>query len=665
MVNKNLFSIIFLTFFIFSSLLGQGYRGDVINYCDVDSVLLEASDGYNSYLWNTGETTSSIWAKRSGTFVVKQMSGSTTVLDTFLLDLNNVKVASNDTTVCYGVDYSIKLKNVEPYCLSGNYTCDFGNTEDVSGYNNHGLTGLPLISTEDRFGNEEGAIFLSPSTTNPASLSVIQIPYSENQDIFNSFTLHCWLRPDSIYGTSAMDNTYYIINKWKPAVKDLSECSYALTIDKEGYIGFLTSDGVSSQEFKVTKAKVVDGNWSMVDVVCCLNELKIYINGTLMLSESINVFPQKLEQPTYIGAALGLKNHNYQGGIDDIRIYTCDLSKQEIKNLKDSNSTYNYSYVWNDGSTSENLHINPTETQDFFVDVTSIYNNTCRTGVTISVYPEFNVNITQMKKGCPDTEEGILLVSATGGVPFGDGRLPYDYDYPLGVLFSDSLMYKLPKGTYEVTVTDSVGCYITQKAEVETYPKLGINIICDPAKIYPQNPIISLRTEIECDTSYVYKYFWDFGDGNGSYSVETTHDYGAFDEEVYSEFIIKNIQTYEADCKDSATYTLQIARPNLKIPNVFTPNGDGVNDTFEITLEDDPERTLMEVFLGNSLHIYNRQGKLVYTKIDYAGKPGEFDGGNLPDGVYFYVLECRGSKEDTVYKGFFHIFRNALDNVEQ
>lgn len=638
-------------------------RSDVQSFCHTDSVLLEAPQGYDSYLWNTGETTQSIWAKRSGTFIVQQTSSAGVVYDTFLLDLNRTSILQNDTTVCYGADFNLSIANTEPYCLTGNYTFDNGSPNDVSGYGNDGLTALSLIPIPDRDGSPDKAIMFSPSTVNPPTLSVIQIPYSPSQDITNSFTIHCWIKPDSIYGTSAMDDVYYIVNKWKPLEGDLSECSYALTINKQGYIGFMTCDGNNTQQFIADIAPVVYGEWHMIDVVCSLNKIHIYINATKVLSADINVFPQILEKPTYVGAALSLLNHNYQGGMDDLRIYTCDLSKQEIKNLKNSNSTYNYQYLWSNGDIDDNINISPIDTEIYYVEVSSRY-NTCFDTVIIDVYPEFNVSVTQMKKGCPDTEEGMLVVNATGGVPFS-GRLPYKYDFPLGYLSSDSLMYKLPKGIYTITVTDSVGCSITQDFEVETYPKLGITISCDPEKIYPQNPVVSLETTVECDTCYVNKTFWDFGDGNYSHAVAPSYNYGTYDEEVYAEFIIKNFQTYEADCVDSAIYILQIAEPKLRIPNVFTPNGDGVNDTFEITLEDDPERSLSEVFMENTLSIYNRQGKLVYTKLNYAGKPGEFDGGNLSDGVYFYVLDCKGTKENTVYKGYVHIFRNALDDYEQ
>jgi gliding motility-associated-like protein len=190
---------------------------------------------------------------------------------------------------------------------------------------------------------------------------------------------------------------------------------------------------------------------------------------------------------------------------------------------------------------------------------------------------------------------------------------------------------------------------------------LNIEIIAEPDKVYPTKPEINFSTKISCDTCYVINYLWDFGDGKSSNLAEVTpHDYGLFDQEKHKDgFVVTHYQTYEENCVDSASLIIPLGEPNLRIPNVFTPNGDGVNDTFKITLEEDNSKTILDVFWNNNLAIYNRQGKLVYSKIDYDGKIGEFDGGNLPDGVYFYVLRCFGVK-DASYQGYVHIFRNSL-----
>ena len=79
--------------------------------------------------------------------------------------------------------------------------------------------------------------------------------------------------------------------------------------------------------------------------------------------------------------------------------------------------------------------------------------------------------------------------------------------------------------------------------------------------------------------------------------------------------------------------------PQLLIPDGFSPNNDGVNDTFEIL-------NLRDLFPNFDLEIYNRFGVLVYkgnsNTLDWDGKTNQkgikLDKGYLSNGVYFYIL---------------------------
>lgn len=77
------------------------------------------------------------------------------------------------------------------------------------------------------------------------------------------------------------------------------------------------------------------------------------------------------------------------------------------------------------------------------------------------------------------------------------------------------------------------------------------------------------------------------------------------------------------------TFTVNVpVDTDIFIPNVFTPNNDGVNDFFFI-------RNLPDA--GNQLIITNRWGKVVYQDNDHTNSK-QWDGDGLPDGVYYYKL---------------------------
>ena len=74
----------------------------------------------------------------------------------------------------------------------------------------------------------------------------------------------------------------------------------------------------------------------------------------------------------------------------------------------------------------------------------------------------------------------------------------------------------------------------------------------------------------------------------------------------------------------------------IEIPNVFTPNGDNVNDLFTIK-----STGVKEI----DLQIFNRWGQLLYS---FNGVKASWDGintngGKAPDGTYFYLIELGGN----------------------
>jgi gliding motility-associated-like protein len=79
----------------------------------------------------------------------------------------------------------------------------------------------------------------------------------------------------------------------------------------------------------------------------------------------------------------------------------------------------------------------------------------------------------------------------------------------------------------------------------------------------------------------------------------------------------------------------------LIIADLLTPNGDGVNDTWLIEG--------LSLIDGCTVSIFNRWGNKLYETTSYQNEwDGTKDGKRLPDGAYFYVIECDG---EVSYKG--------------
>jgi gliding motility-associated-like protein len=68
-----------------------------------------------------------------------------------------------------------------------------------------------------------------------------------------------------------------------------------------------------------------------------------------------------------------------------------------------------------------------------------------------------------------------------------------------------------------------------------------------------------------------------------------------------------------------------------EIPNSFTPNSDGINDTWNIKY--------LSSYPNNKVDVYNRYGEKVYSSIGYASPwDGRYKGADLPTGTYYYII---------------------------
>ena len=168
--------------------------------------------------------------------------------------------------------------------------------------------------------------------------------------------------------------------------------------------------------------------------------------------------------------------------------------------------------------------------------------------------------------------------------------------------------------------------------------------------IVPYNlPLITYNTDPSTD------YIWDIYNietGESIFTTEEALDTVTFTEE--GDYSIRYIVESREGCFDTLYYsTIHVdAASLLEVPNIFTPNGDGINDEFYVKHE-----TLLD-FHGT---IVNRWGKKVYEWTDpNGGWNGQIQGskGESPAGVYYYFIKATG-KDEKVYeqKGVFHLIR--------
>ncbi len=93
----------------------------------------------------------------------------------------------------------------------------------------------------------------------------------------------------------------------------------------------------------------------------------------------------------------------------------------------------------------------------------------------------------------------------------------------------------------------------------------------------------------------------------------------------------------EGGCTVSDTIFVKVLK-SPEIPNVFSPNGDGINDTWNIKY--------LESYPGATIEVYNRYGQIIYRSLGYS-KPwdGRISSGTaLPIGTYYYIINPKNSR---------------------
>jgi len=230
---------------------------------------------------------------------------------------------------------------------------------------------------------------------------------------------------------------------------------------------------------------------------------------------------------------------------------------------------------------------------------------------------------------CPDDTIGTAIAVPSGAVP------PYTYSWDFGA--TTDYVTGLSYGIYTVTVTDTNGATASDTVLVD-----ALDYDCD-----------GIYNIDEGGTPGGGGGDGDLdGDGIPNYEDEDSDGDGLPDSE---EFDYDNDGVGFDDCDgDGIPNFLDPDLCDLLIPAVFTPNGDGDNDTWEILG--------IHAYPDNVVQVFNRWGELVYYKEGYdnefngrANTRTQMNGGDglLPIGTYYYVVKIYETGD--IYSGYVYI----------
>ncbi len=104
-------------------------------------------------------------------------------------------------------------------------------------------------------------------------------------------------------------------------------------------------------------------------------------------------------------------------------------------------------------------------------------------------------------------------------------------------------------------------------------------------------------------------------------------------DDIYYYFAVKG----RGGCTSRDTlFVVSLSMPTP--PNTFTPNGDGINDTWEIKY--------LDQYQGCMIQVYSANGQLVYSNVGYTKAwDGTYKGNKMPSGTYYYVIDPKNGRK--------------------
>lgn len=282
--------------------------------------------------------------------------------------------------------------------------------------------------------------------------------------------------------------------------------------------------------------------------------------------------------------------------------------------------------------------------------------------VTIDTSSTFVVEVTDTI-GCVSYDTTLvqifyLEINADTTVCVGDnaqinavpllGTGPYIFDWSPTTGLSDStignpLANPDETTTYTLIVSDANSCTDTVDFTVSIRERAESNF---QVEFFPSCEGLFAQFENQSQRADFYSWLFESAQFSTAENPDFIFPYG-------QTLDITLIASTQVGCADSTTLTVDAQTFteifDLTIPNVFSPNGDGVNDFFEIGIN----HKLSEC---TAVKIFNRWGTIMYQSEggihNWDGRT--FHGQEAQEGTYFYIFDINGQ----LFKGTFELMRN-------
>jgi len=586
------------------------------------------------------------------TLTIQDTLNDCIVLDTFTLSLtDSIELQINFTNSCFGANNGTAVAEVNPV---GEYTYLWSNDSITNSISDLSPDTYTVTVT-----SSGGCVVIDSVTIEelaPIELNIDSIPttcYGDSNgiaivtivgDITDNYT-YLWSNGATTDTTTNLipDSTYYV------TVTDSLGCMAmnSVLITQPDSISFTlnaTSAGCSGNEGTISVDNLSGGtgdytiSWSHDDMLTesIASNLPTGIYNVTVTDDNdcMATIPIEVGSPNAITLSISSTD------------VLCFEGNTGTASVSVGGGTGSYTYEWDDEDMQMTATANNLSFGDYIVTVTDGVGCVQTADITVNEPDAITLSVSSTDVSCFGENDGTASVSVSGGT----GGYTYEWDDEDMQMTATAVGLSI--GTYTVVITDANNCMadasvsITEPNQIESVSDMVVifqNSMEQPLNIESTAPILSWEAvnseNIDMTSSSPPSGISQNNTLNLIYTLADSRAPGQ---------VTLNVSPQDGDCEgEPATVTIQIFPDGgpVFIPEVFTPNGDGFNDEWEIrfNLRDNPS--------DYAIKIFSRNGQKVYE----AGSMTDFwDAEGYPDGAYYYIIM---DKNNNTYKGTVSVIR--------
>lgn len=361
-----------------------------------------------------------------------------------------------------------------------------------------------------------------------------------------------------------------------------------------------------------------------------------------------------------------------------------------------------YSFSWNHDTQNDSSSAVQLSAGKYVVTVTDANGAEILDSLLLTEPDSLGINIENIKPACADQLDGVILISGNGGT----GTYNFQWDHgPMGYILAG-----LPPDTYRVEMQDANGCILAREFEIEeaTQPII-VPEVSQPNCFGSADGQIEL---LELAGQSPFIHLWQRGDTGrvlsdlapGNYQIFTVDGIGCRDTNLIRLNSPTPVRAQSSSTPDggsgtgtatitatggtapysaiwpSGDTTLTVGNlgsgiipvvvldangcelalevqvdaspmPDCLASNMgFSPNGDGINDLWELPCIND--------YTNQEIQVLNRWGQRVFFSLGYSEAwDGRSGGEALPSGTYYYLIVMVLNGQQLEFKGTLSIVR--------